>query len=191
MRHLIILYLLLLCPMGIQAQSTAEAATDSIMNYLADHCLDGFVTIESNGRNHAKRGEFVIDNQQMEATGRLVRGMRHWLDLLPHQRKMTEERAGEVFEGRIAMRLQPEAGDTSAYFIMTYNRLKVTFKYGVNSPGSISLSKSPATGIGVSHRHKELPAAEASPVISLFEEYSRRNDAYVVDTLFQYDGDKG
>ena len=117
--------------------------------------------------------------------------MRHWLDLLPHQRKMTEERAGEVFEGRIAMRLQPEAGDTSAYFIMTYNRLKVTFKYGVNSPGSISLSKSPATGIGVSHRHKELPAAEASPVISLFEEYSRRNDAYVVDTLFQYDGDKG
>lgn len=191
MRHLVILYLLLLCPMGIQAQSTAEAATDSIMNYLADHCLDGFVTIESNGRNHAKRGEFVIDNQQMEATGRLVRGMRHWLDLLPHQRKMTEERAGEVFEGRIAMRLQPEAGDTSAYFIMTYNRSKVTFKYGVNSPGSISLSKSPATGLGVSHRHKELPAAEANPVISLFEEYSRRNDAYVVDTLFQYDGDKG
>ena len=184
------LYLLLLCPIGLQAQTKTDQLVDSIMNYLAMNSLDGYVVVESNGRNHAVRGEFTIDNSPMMATSKLVRGLRPWLDQLPHLRKMTDERTGEVLDGRIAMRLKPEVGDTSAYFLMTYNRTKLTFKHGVNSPGSISLAKSPANGPGVGFDHKELSAAEAAPVVSLFDEYLRRNDARVVDTLFHYDGDK-
>ena len=175
--------------MNLRAQSATDQAIDSIMNYLAMNSLDGYAVVESNGRNHAVRGEFTIDNAPIMATSKLVRGLRPWLDQLPHERKMTEERAGEVFEGRIAMRLQPEVGDTSAYFLMTYNRTKLTFKYGVNSPGSISLAKSPAHGPGVGFDHKELSAEEAAPIVSLLDEYSRRSDARVVDTLFHYEGD--
>ena len=108
--------------MGLQAQSITERAVDSIMNYLALNCLDGSFVIESNGRNHATRGEITIDNGPMAATIKLINGIRPYIDQLPHLRKMTDERAGEVFEGRIAMRLQPEPGDTSAYFLMTYKR---------------------------------------------------------------------
>jgi hypothetical protein len=103
---------------------------------------------------------------------------------------MTDERAGEVFEGRIAMRLQPEPGDTSAYFLMTYNRSKLTFKYGVNSPGSISLTKSSAKGLGVGFSPKGLSAEEAASVTQIYEKFTHRKDARVVDTVFVYDGEK-
>lgn len=189
MKHLI-LQLLLLCPIGLQAQSRTDQVVDSIMNHLLMNSLDGYAIVESNGRNHATRGEFTIDNRPIEATTKLIRGLRPWLDQLPHLRRMTDESAGETLNGRIAMRLKPEAGDTSAYFLMTYNRTKLTFKYGVNSPGSISLTKSPANGPGVGYDHKELSATEASPVTRLFEDYSQRLGARVIDTLFQYDGDK-
>ena len=185
-----ILYLLLLCPTGLQAQSATEQAVDSIMNYLALNCLDGFFVIESNGRNHATRGEISIDNRPMAATRKLVGGIRPYLDRLPHLRKMTDERTGEVFEGRVAMRLQPEPGDTSAYFLMNYSRSKLTFKYGVNSPGSISLTKSTAEGAGVGLSQEGLTAEEAAPVTQLYEEFSRRKEARIVDTVFVYDGDR-
>ncbi|MBQ9636383.1 MAG: hypothetical protein IJV36_00615 [Prevotella sp.] len=183
------LYLLLLCPTGLQAQTKTDQLVDSIMNYLAMNSLDGYAVVESNGRNHAVRGEFTINNAPIMATSKLVHGLRPWLDQLPHLRKMTDERTGEVLDGRIAMRLQPEEDDTSAYFLMTYNRTKLTFKYGVNSPGSISLAKSSAHGPGVGFDHKELSAEEAAPIVSLFDEYSRRSDARVVDTLFRNEGD--
>lgn len=186
----IVLYLLLLCPMDILAQSTTDQVVDSIMNYLAMNSLDGLFVMESNGRNHACRGEITIDNEPMGATRKVLYGIRPYIDQLPHLRKMTEEQAGEVFEGRIAMRLHPEQGDTSAYFLMTYNRSKLAFKYGVNSPGSINLAKSSANGPGVGFFHKELSATEANPIILLFDEYSQRSDALVADTIFQYDGDK-
>ncbi len=189
MKHFV-LYLLLLCPMGLCAQSATEQAIDSIMNYLALNCLDGSFVIESNGRNHATRGEIAIDNGPMAATRKLINSIRPYIDQLPHLRKMTDERAGEVFEGRIAMRLQPEPGDTSAYFLMTYNRSKLTFKYGVNSPGSISLAKSSAKGPGVGFSPKGLSAEEAAPVIQFYNELVRRSDARVVDTVFVYDGEK-
>lgn len=189
MKHFV-LYLLLLCPMGLCAQSATEQAIDSIMNYLALNCLDGSFVIESNGRNHAKRGEIAIDNGPMAATRKLINGIRPYIDQLPHLRKMTDERAGEVFEGRIAMRLQPEPGDTSAYFLMTYNRSKLTFKYGVNSPGSISLTKSSAKGLGVGFSSKGLSAEEAAPVTQIYEKFTHRKDARVVDTVFVYDGEK-
>lgn len=176
--------------MGLRAQSATEQAIDSIMNYLASNCLDGSFVIESNGRNHATRGEITINNGPMAATRKLINGIRPYIDQLPHLRKMTDERAGEVFEGRIAMRLQPEPGDTSAYFLMTYNRSKLTFKYGVNSPGSISLAKSSAKGPGVGFSPKGLSAEEAAPVIQFYNELVRRSDARVVDTVFVYDGDK-
>ena len=185
-----VIFLLLLCPMGLQAQSITERAVDSIMNYLALNCLDGSFVIESNGRNHATRGEITIDNGPMAATIKLINGIRPYIDQLPHLRKMTDERAGEVFEGRIAMRLQPEPGDTSAYFLMTYNRSKMTFKYGVNSPGSISLTSSSAKGSGVGFSQKGLSAEEAAPLTHLYEEFTHRKDARIVDTVFVYDGDK-
>lgn len=187
----IIPFLLLLCPTGLWAQ-TADQTVDSIMNYLAEsHVIkEGYVVKESNGRNYATRGEFIIDNGPVMATSKLVRGLWPLLDQLPHLRRMTDERTGEVLEGRIAMRLKPEAGDTSAYFLLTYDRTRLTFKYGVNSPGSISLAKSPANGPGVGFRNRELSAAEAAPIVGLFDEYSRRADARVVDTLFRYDGDR-
>ena len=189
MKHFV-LYLLLLCPMGLCAQSATEQAIDSIMNYLALNCLDGSFVIESNGRNHATRGEIAIDNGPMAATRKLINGIRPYIDQLPHLQKMTDERAGEVFEGRIAMRLQPEPGDTSAYFLMTYNRSKLTFKYGVNSPGSISLTKSSAKGLGVGFSPKGLSAEEAAPVTQIYEKFTHRKDARVVDTVFVYDGEK-
>ncbi len=176
--------------MGLRAQSATEQAIDSIMNYLALNCLDGSFVIESNGRNHATRGEITINNGPMAATRKLINGIRPYIDQLPHLRKMTDERAGEVFEGRIAMRLQPEPGDTSAYFLMTYNRSKLTFKYGVNSPGSISLTKSPAKGLGVGFSPKGLSAEDAAPVTQIYEEFTHRKDARVVDTVFVYDGEK-
>ena len=189
MKHFVI-YLLLLCPMGLRAQSATEQAIDSIMNYLALNCLDGSFVIESNGRNHATRGEIAIDNGPMAATRKLINGIRPYIDQLPHLRKMTDERAGEVFEGRLAMRLQPEPGDTSAYFLMTYNRSKLTFKYGVNSPGSISLTKSSAKGLGVGFSPKGLSAEEAASVTQIYEKFTHRKDARVVDTVFVYDGEK-
>lgn len=189
MKHFV-LYLLLLCPMGLCAQSATEQAIDSIMNYLALNCLDGSFVIESNGRNHATRGEIAIDNGPMAATRKLINGIRPYIDQLPHLRKMTDERAGEVFEGRIAMRLQPEPGDTSAYFLMTYNRSKLTFKYSVNSPGSISLTKSSAKGLGVGFSSKGLSAEEAASVTQIYEKFTHRKDARVVDTVFVYDGEK-
>ena len=185
-----VLYLLLLCPIRIQAQSATTQTVDSIVKHLATNSLTGFFVIESNGRNHATRGEITIDNRPMGATKKILYAIQPFIDQLPHLRKMTDERAGEVFEGRIAMRLQPEPGDTSAYFLMTYNRSKLTFKYGVNSPGSINLTKSSANESGVGFSHKELSTEEAIPIIQLYEEFSLRNNARVIDTVFVYDGDK-
>ena len=189
MKHFI-LYLLLLFPISLQAQSVTSQAIDSIMNYLAMNCLDGNFVIESNGRNHATRGEISIDNRPMGATGKMLHDLRPYMDQLPHLRKMTDERTGEQFEGRVAMRLQPELGDTSAYFLMTYNRTKLTFKYGVNSPGSISLAKSSAKESGVGFSQRGLSVEEAAPIIRLYEEFARRDAARVIDTVFVYDGDK-
>ena len=62
--------------MGLCAQSATEQAIDSIMNYLALNCLDGSFVIESNGRNHATRGEIAIDNGPMAATRKLINGIR-------------------------------------------------------------------------------------------------------------------
>ena len=77
-----VIFLLLLCPMGLCAQSATEQAIDSIMNYLALNCLDGSFVIESNGRNHATRGEIAIDNGPMAATRKLINGIRPRLSSL-------------------------------------------------------------------------------------------------------------
>ena len=70
------------------------------------------------------------------ATATILNGLRNILDDLPYERKMTDEKAGDIFEGKIVMRLKPEDNDTSAYFLMTYNRTQIEFKVGMNSPKS-------------------------------------------------------
>jgi hypothetical protein len=178
----------------------SSQAIDSIVKYLSDRCLNGYFVSEHRGRNHSVRGQITVNNYPMNATRTLLRGMEPYLDCLPHQRKMTDERAGELLEGRIVMRLQPEPGDTSAYFLLTYNRSNIQFTYGVNSPRSINLSQVNGNHQAVSFSHNNVSDEEVAPLRWLFQKTEQLPDAIVRDTVFRYDqpgdyfwwsGDKG
>ena len=99
---------------------------------------------------------------------------------------MTDEQADEIFRGRIAMRLHPEQGDTSAFFLMDYNRTMVSFRYGVNSPKSINIVTERASDVKPNFNYRDLPADSVAAIVNLLRQMEQRPEALVIDTVFCY-----
>ena len=99
---------------------------------------------------------------------------------------MTDEQADEIFRGRIAMRLHPEQGDTSAFFLMDYNRTMVSFRYGVNSPKSINIVTERASDVKPNFNYHDLPTDSVAAIANLLRQMEQRPGALVIDTVFCY-----
>lgn len=186
MKRRLILLISLFCCVYADAQTKTDMTVENIAGYLNGHCAWGYVTDAVCGRNHSLYGSYGIDNSQMRATGTVIDSLQPLLGQLPHKRRMTDEQADEIFKGRIAMRLHPEQGDTSAYFLMDYNRTDISFKYGVNSPQSINILSEHSRSQHPNFEYHDIPADSVAPIINKFKEMQQRSDAIVKDTVFQY-----
>lgn len=191
MRRQLILILCIVIPFCMAAQSKNDKTVENIAAYLNKHCAWGYVTDAVCGRNRSMWSRYGVDNKNMRATATLLDSIQPLLKRLPHKRMMTDEQADELFKGRIAMRLHPEPGDTSAYFLMDYDRTNMSFKYGVNSPQSINIATDNSRNQGIRFDYEDLPAESVAPIFRKLSEMEQRSNVSVIDTVFQYhEGDK-
>lgn len=191
MRRQLILILCIVIPFCMAAQSKNDKTVENIAAYLNKHCAWGYVTDAVCGRNRSMWSRYGVDNKNMRATATLLDSIQPLLKRLPHKRMMTDEQADELFKGRIAMRLHPEQGDTSAYFLMDYDRTNMSFKYGVNSPQSINIATDNSRNQGIRFDYEDLPAESVAPIFRKLSEMEQRSNVSVIDTVFQYhEGDK-
>ncbi|MBQ6964421.1 MAG: hypothetical protein IJP82_01865 [Bacteroidaceae bacterium] len=184
-RILFLLISLMLVPSS-NAQTKTDQTVQAITQYLNEHCAWGYVTDAVCGRNHSVWSNYGVDNGPMRATATLLDSIQPFLNQLPHKRRMTDEQADELFKGRIAMRLHPEKGDTSAYFLMDYNRSNISFKYGVNSPQSINIITEHSYDHHVNFNYRDLPADRVVPITELLSQMEQRSHVLVKDTTFCY-----
>lgn len=191
MRRQLILILCIVIPFCMAAQSKNDKTVENIAAYLNKHCAWGYVTDAVCGRNRSTWSRYGVDNKNMRATATLLDSIQPLLKRLPHKRMMTDEQADELFKGRIAMRLHPEPGDTSAYFLMDYDRTNMSFKYGVNSPQSINIATDNSRNQGIRFDYEDLPTESVAPIFRKLSEMEQRSNVSVIDTVFQYhEGDK-
>lgn len=191
MKRQLILILCIVIPFCMAAQSKNDKTVENIAAYLNKHCAWGYVTDAVCGRNRSMWSRYGVDNKNMRATATLLDSIQPLLKQLPHKRMMTDEQADELFKGRIAMRLHPEQGDTSAYFLMDYDRTNMSFKYGVNSPQSINIATDNSRNQGIRFDYEDLPAESVAPIFRKLSEMEQRSNVSVIDTVFQYhEGDK-
>lgn len=191
MRRQLILILCIVIPFCMAAQSKNDKTVENIAAYLNKHCAWGYVTDAVCGRNRSMWSRYGVDNKNMRATATLLDSIQPLLKRLPHKRMMTDEQADELFKGRIAMRLHPEPGDTSAYFLMDYDRTNMSFKYGVNSPQSINIATDNSRNQGIRFDYEDLPTESVAPIFRKLSEMEQRSNVSVIDTVFQYhEGDK-
>ena len=191
MKRQLILILCIVIPFCMAAQSKNDKTVENIAAYLNKHCAWGYVTDAVCGRNRSMWSRYGVDNKNMRATATLLDSIQPLLKRLPHKRMMTDEQADELFKGRIAMRLHPEQGDTSAYFLMDYDRTNMSFKYGVNSPQSINIATDNSRNQGIRFDYEDLPAESVAPIFRKLSEMEQRSNVSVIDTVFQYhEGDK-
>lgn len=186
MKRLFPLIISLVIPLGMAAQRQTDKTVMDIANYLNEHCLEGAVTDAVCGRNRTIYGNIVVDNRPMHATRTLLDGIAPLINRLPHKHRMTDEQADEIFKGRIAMRLHPEQGDTSAFFLMDYNRTMVSFRYGVNSPKSINIVTERASDVKPNFNYRDLPKDSVAAIAKLLNQMEQRREALVIDTVFCY-----
>lgn len=191
MKRQLILIFCLVAPLCVWAQSQTDKTVEAIANYLNKHCAWGYVTDATCGRNRSVWSRYGVDNKNMRATATLLDSIQPLLKRLPHKRMMTDEQADELFKGRIAMRLHPEQGDTSAYFLMDYDRTNMSFKYGVNSPQSINIATENSRNQSIRFDYEDLPAESVAPIFRKLSEMEQRSNVSVIDTVFEYhEGDK-
>ena len=186
MKRLFPLIISLVIPLGMAAQSQTDKTVEAIAEYLNEHCLEGAVTDAVCGRNHTIYGSYVVNNGPLHATATLLDGIAPLINRLPHKHRMTDEQADEIFKGRIAMRLHPEQGDTSAFFLMDYNRTMVSFRYGVNSPKSINIVTELASDVKPNFNYRDLPKDSVAAIANLLRQMEQRKEALVIDTVFCY-----
>ena len=186
MKRLFPLVISLVIPLGMAAQSQTDKTVEAIAEYLNEHCLEGAVTDAVCGRNHTIYGNYIVNNGPLHATATLLDGIAPLINRLPHKHRMTDEQADEIFKGRIAMRLHPEQGDTSSFFLMDYNRTMVSFRYGVNSPKSINIVTERASDVKPNFNYCDLPADRVAAIATLLRKMEQRPEALVVDTVFCY-----
>lgn len=186
MKRILFLLISLMPVLGSNAQTKTDQTVQAITQYLNEHCAWGYVTDAVCGRNHSVWSNYGVDNRPMRATATLLDSIQPFLNRLPHKRKMTDEQADELFKGRIAMRLHPEKGDTSAYFLMDYNRSNISFKYGVNSPQSINIITERSYDHHVNFDYRDLPADRVAPIRELLSQMEQRSHVLVKDTTFCY-----
>lgn len=186
MKRLFPLIISLVIPLGMAAQSQTDKTVEAIAEYLNEHCLEGAVTDAVCGRNHTIYGSYVVNNGPLHATATLLDGIAPLINRLPHKHRMTDEQADELFKGRIAMRLHPEQGDTSAFFLMDYNRTMVSFRYGVNSPKSINIVTELASDVKPNFNYRDLPKDSVAAIANLLRQMEQRKEALVIDTVFCY-----
>lgn len=184
-RHLFLL-ICLLATLHTVAQTQTDSTVEAIMQFLNSHCVSGYATFSVRGHDKTMYGQYRVENRPVRATGALLDSISPFINQLPHKRRMTDEQADEIFRGRIAMRLRPEKGDTSAYFLMDYDRQEISFKYGVNSPRSINIFTENSLDMHPDFSYRDLPADSVAPVNQLLAEMEQRSNAVVVDTVFQY-----
>lgn len=186
MKRLFPLIISLVIPLGMAAQRQTDKTVMDIANYLNEHCLEGAVTDAVCGRNRTIYGNIVVNNGPLHATATLLDKIEPLIKRLPHKHRMTDEQADEIFRGRIAMRLHPEQGDTSAFFLMDYNRTMVSFRYGVNSPKSINIVTERASDVKPNFNYHDLPTDSVAAIANLLRQMEQRPGALVIDTVFCY-----
>lgn len=186
MKRLFSLIISLVIPLGMAAQRQTDKTVMDIANYLNEHCLEGAVTDAVCGRNRTIYGNIVVNNGPLHATATLLDKIEPLIKRLPHKHRMTDEQADEIFRGRIAMRLHPEQGDTSAFFLMDYNRTMVSFRYGVNSPKSINIVTERASDVKPNFNYHDLPTDSVAAIANLLRQMEQRPGALVIDTVFYY-----
>ena len=186
MKRLFPLIISLVIPLGMAAQSQTDKTVEAIAEYLNEHCLEGAVTDAVCGRNRTIYGNIVVNNGPLHATATLLDKIEPLIKRLPHKHRMTDEQADEIFRGRIAMRLHPEQGDTSAFFLMDYNRTMVSFRYGVNSPKSINIVTERASDVKPNFNYHDLPTDSVAAIANLLRQMEQRPGALVIDTVFCY-----
>lgn len=176
--------LALFCMSSMLSQTNTRRCGYNIVEYLSEHCPSMFYVADMNGRNETIRGRAEIDNSMSHATAKILNGLRPLLDELPYERKMTDEKAGDLYEGKIVMRLKPEGNDTSAYFLMTYNRTQIEFKIGMNSPKSHIFDKGNPLDSDLSFDHDELTTEKAALIENIYSQLKHKSDCLVIDTVF-------
>ena len=186
MKRLFPLIISLVIPLGMSAQRQTDKTVMDIANYLNEHCLEGAVSDAICGRNRTIYGNIIVNNGPLHATATLLDKIEPLIKRLPHKHRMTDEQADEIFRGRIAMRLHPEQGDTSAFFLMDYNRTMVSFRYGVNSPKSINIVTERASDVKPNFNYRDLPADSVAAIANLLTQMEQRPGALVIDTVFYY-----
>ena len=186
MKRLFPLIISLVIPLGMAAQRQTDKTVMDIANYLNEHCLEGAVTDAVCGRNRTIYGNIVVNNGPLHATATLLDKIEPLIKRLPHKYRMTDEQADEIFRGRIAMRLHPEQGDTSAFFLMDYNRTMVSFRYGVNSPKSINIVTERASDVKPNFNYHDLPTDSVAAIANLLRQMEQMPGALVIDTVFCY-----
>ena len=186
MKRLFPLIISLVIPLGMAAQRQTDKTVMDIANYLNEHCLEGAVTDAVCGRNRTIYGNIVVNKGPLHATATLLDKLEPLIKRLPHMHRMTEEQADEIFRGRIAMRLHPEQGHTSAFFLMDYNRTMVSFRYGVNSPKSINIVTERASDVKPNFNYHDLPTDSVAAIANLLRQMEQRPGALVIDTVFCY-----
>lgn len=186
MKRVFPLIISLVIPLGMAAQRQTDKTVMDIANYLNEHCLEGAVTDAVCGRNRTIYGNIVVNNGPLHATATLLDNIEPLIKRLPHKHRMTNEQADEIFSGRIAMRLHPEQGDTSAFFLMDYNRTMVSFRYGVNSPKSINIVTERASDVKPNFNYHDLPTDSVAAIANLLRQMEQRPGALVMDTVFCY-----
>ena len=186
MKRLFPLIISLVIPLGMAAQRQTDKTVMDIANYLNEHCLESAVTDAVCGRNRTIYGNIVVNNGPLHATATLLDKIEPLIKRLPHKHRMTDEQADEIFRGRIAMRLHPEQGDTSAFFLMDYNRTMVSFRYGVNSPKSINIVTERASDVKPNFNYHDLPTDSVAAIAGLLRQMEQRPGALVIDTVFCY-----
>ena len=186
MKRLFPLIISLVIPLGMAAQRQTDKTVMDIANYLNEYCLESTVTDAVCGRNRTIYAQYKVDNRPIHATRTLLDSIAPLINRLPHKHRMTDEQADEIFKGRIAMRLHPERGDTSAYFLMDYSRGEISFKYGVNSPKSINIINEHSLEMNKDFNYRDLPADSVAGISNLLCQMEQRAGAIVLDTMFTY-----
>lgn len=186
MKRQLILILCIVIPFCMAAQSKTDKTVENIAAYLNKHCAWGYVTDAICGRNRSMWSHYGVDNKPMRATATLLDSIQPMLKQLPHKRMMTDEQADELFKGRIAMRLHPEKGDTSSFFLMDYDRTNMSFKYGVNSPQSINIATDNSRNQNIHFDYEDLPAESVAPIFEKLRKMELHSNVSIIDTVFQY-----
>lgn len=189
MKRQLILILCIVIPFCMAAQSKTDKTVENIAAYLNKHCAWGYVTDAICGRNRSMWSHYGVDNKPMRATATLLDSIQPMLKQLPHKRMMTDEQADELFKGRIAMRLHPEKGDTSSFFLMDYDRTNMSFKYGVNSPQSINIATDNSRNQSIRFDYEDLPTESVAPIFEKLRKMEQHCNVSIIDTVFQYQED--